>query len=109
MLHRPIELRQYTSLAFSQKLLDHGMAGSIGRVGTAYDNALIESTIGLYKAELIRPGGRAWTSRQEIETATARWVAWFNRERLHRVLGYRPPIEIEMEYLQNQRLPRQAA
>ena len=28
---------QFTSLAFSQKLLDHGLNGSIGRVGTAYD------------------------------------------------------------------------
>ena len=100
---------QYTSLAFSQKLLDHGMAGSIGRVGTAYDNALIESTIGLYKAELIRPGGRAWTSRQEIETATTAWVAWFNERRLHSKLGYLSPVKYEAAYNQNLDLPRQAA
>jgi len=109
VLHRPIELRQYTSLAFSQKLLDHGMAGSIGRVGTAYDNALIESTIGLYKAELIRPGGRAWTSRQEIETATTAWVPWFNERRLHSKLDYLSPVKYEAAYNQNLDLPRQAA
>jgi putative transposase len=101
VLQRPIELRQYVSLALTEKLLDHGVTGSIGRVGTAHDNALMESTIGLYKTELVNRRAIGWDSRQELETATARWVAWFIR--------YRPPIEIEMEYLQNQRLPRQAA
>ena len=43
---------QYTSLAFTEKLLDLGLAPSVSRVGTAYDNALIESTIGRYKTEL---------------------------------------------------------
>jgi transposase InsO family protein len=55
------------SLAFSQKLLENDISGSIGRFGAAYDNALMESTIGLYKTELIHAGRRAWTSRQEVE------------------------------------------
>jgi putative transposase len=97
---------QYTSL---EKLLDLGLSASVGRVGTAYDNALIESTIGLYKTELIHRRGIGWDSRQQLEAATAGWVAWFNRERLHEMLGYRPPVEIEMEYLHQQGLPRQAA
>ena len=49
VIHHSDAGSQYTSLAFSQKLLDHGVNGSIGRVGTAYDNALMESTIGLFK------------------------------------------------------------
>lgn len=69
----------------------------------------MESTIGLYESELVNRRAIGWDSRQGLETATARWVAWFNRERLHGELGYRQPIEIEMEYFQNQRLPRQAA
>ncbi len=100
---------QYTSLAFTEKLLDLGLAGSVGRVGTAYDNALMESTIGLYKTELIHRHGIGWDSRRELEAATARWVAWFNRDRLHEMLGYRPPIEVEMEYIHQQGLPRQVA
>ena len=100
---------QYTSLAYSQKLLDHGLVGSIGRIGTAYDNALMESTIGLFKTELIHRRQTGWQSRQEVETATARWVTWFNRDRLHGELGHFTPIEVEMEYLHQQRLPRQAA
>ena len=54
---------QYTSLAFTEKLLDLGLAPSIGRVGTAYDNALIESTIGLYKAELVHRRACGWDGR----------------------------------------------
>jgi putative transposase len=34
-----------------------GVDASIGTVGDAYDNALAESTIGLYKTELIKPQG----------------------------------------------------
>lgn len=99
---------QYTSLAFSQKLWDYGMNDNTGRVGTAYDNALMESTTGLYKAELIHSGRRTWTSRQEIETATTAWVAWFNRQRLHSKLDYVSPELHEMQYHQNHGQLRQA-
>ena len=100
---------QYTSLAFSQKLLENEISGSIGRVGTAYDNALMESTIGLYKTELIHSGRRTWTSQQEVETATTAWVTWFNRQRLHSALDYLSPIQFEESYNQSQLLLRQAA
>src|SRR5690606_17222557 len=100
---------QFTSLAFSQKLIDQGMLGSIGRVGAAYDNALMESTIGLYKAELIRSAARAWTSRQEVETATTAWVAWFNHHRLHSKLEYLSPTQYEAAYNRTLDLQKQAA
>lgn len=86
---------QFTSLAFSQKLLENELLGSIGRVGTAYDNALMESTIGLHKTELIHSGRWAWTSRQEVETATTAWVARFHRQQLHSALEYQTPIRFE--------------
>ena len=53
--------------------------------------------------------GIGWDSRRELEAATARWVAWFNRHRLHEMLGYRPPIEVEMEYVHKQGQLRPAA
>ena len=93
---------QFRSLAYTQKLWAYGIKGSIGRVGTAYDNALMESTIGLYKAEVINASRRSWTSRQEIETATTAWVAWFNRHRLHSKLGYLSPMDFEVQYHQRQ-------
>ena len=77
----------------------------MGAVGTSADNALMESTIGLYKTELTNR--RSWRSRQEIETATAAWVTWFNQKRLHSELGYKSPTTFEREHYQNQALPRQ--
>lgn len=38
---------QYVSLALTDALRETGMQGSIGSVGDALDNALLESTIGL--------------------------------------------------------------
>ena len=88
---------QYTSPAFTEALLEAGIAGSIGSVGDALDNALMESTIGLYKTELIdrQP---SWTGRAQVERETAAWVHWFNTERLHSALDYRPPVEFEDHY-----------
>jgi len=67
----------------------------------------METTIGLYKTELIR--SRRWASRQEIETATAAWVTWFNEKRLHSSIGYQSPTSYEHSYHRNQSPPRQAA
>src|SRR3954470_2035289 len=97
VLRRPLESAQYTSLAFTEALTDAGIAGSIGSVGDALDNALMESTIGLYKTELI-DRQRSWTGRNEVERETAAWVHWFNTERLHSALDYRPPVEFEDHY-----------
>ena len=100
---------QFTSLAFGRKLIEHGLNASMGSVGSAYDNALMESTIGLYKAELIYPQQRVWTSRQEVETATTAWVRWFNHKRLHSAIDYLSPATFEDAYHQTLALPRQAA
>jgi putative transposase len=109
VIHHSDAGSQYTSVALSQKLLEHGVQGSIGRVGTAYDNALMETTIGLYKTELVHARHSAWETRQQLETATAAWVRWFNDKRLHSSLGYVSPSQHEMKYIQAQAMPRQAA
>ncbi|WP_328565072.1 IS3 family transposase [Streptomyces coelicoflavus] len=46
---------QYTSFRLAEHLDAAGIAASIGSVGDAYDNSLMESTIGLFKTELIKP------------------------------------------------------
>ena len=90
---------QYTSFRFAQHLIDAGIDASIGTVGDALDNALAESTIGLYKTELIKPQG-PWHNMREVEIATATWVEWYNNRRLHQACGYRPPTEYETLYEQ---------
>ncbi|MEJ3405178.1 IS3 family transposase [Rathayibacter sp. YIM 133350] len=102
LVHHSDAGSQYTSIALTEQLREAGIAGSIGTVGDALDNALMESTIGLYKTELIHAGrGRTWPSRQAVEVATANWVHWFNEHRLHSGIGYRTPIEYETDYHQN--------
>jgi putative transposase len=76
LVHHSDAGSQYTSLAFTDALTESGIAGSIGSVGDALDNALMESAIGLYKTELI-DRHRSWTGRVEVERETAAWVHWF--------------------------------
>ena len=64
---------QYTSIAFTQRLLDAGVDASVGSVGDGYDNALAETNIGLFKAEQIMPGG-PWRDQQHVEAGTLDWV-----------------------------------
>ena len=67
---------------------------------TAYDNALAESTIGLYKAELIRgPDHRGpWRTIEDVELATLGWVHWWNTDRIHGYLDNTTPDEFEAAY-----------
>ncbi|MCC6174771.1 MAG: transposase [Chloroflexi bacterium] len=59
---------------------------------------------GLYKAELIHRSG-PWRTGAHVELATARWVAWWNRERLHGACGDLPPAEFEAAYWARQEAP----
>jgi hypothetical protein len=95
-----VETGQHTSLTFTAELRETGIAGSIGTVGDALDNALCESTIGLFKTEAIDIAGATWTGRREVEWQVASWTAWYNTQRLHSSMGHRPPIECE--HLQRQ-------
>jgi putative transposase len=47
LIHHSDAGSQYTALAFTEELAEAGIAGSIGRVGDALDNALMESTMSL--------------------------------------------------------------
>lgn len=94
LVHHSDAGSQYTSIRYTDRLLEAGAVASIGSVGDSYDNALAESLIGLYKAELVRPEG-PWRGVDELELATLNWVHWWNEVRLHSSLGYVPPTEFE--------------
>ncbi len=66
----------------------------MGSRGDAYDNALAESVIGLFKTEVIRRQG-PWRHLEAVEFATLAWVDWFNTRRLLEPIGYVPPAEYE--------------
>jgi putative transposase len=96
LVHHSDAGSQYTSIEYTQTLNDHGVLGSIGTVGDAYDNARAESFVDSFKTELI--ADRVWNSRSQLELAVVEYVAWFNNTRLHEALGDRPPQEIEELY-----------
>lgn len=50
---------QYTSVRFGETLSLSGIRPSVGSVGDAYDNALAETTIGLYKTSASEPTPRS--------------------------------------------------
>ena len=95
LVHHSDAGSQYTSLAFSEALQEAGVVGSIGTVGDALDNALMESTIGLFKTEVIDHEQLVWQNWRQVEEATASWVHWYNHQRLHSSIGDVPPVEYE--------------
>jgi putative transposase len=95
---------QYTSISYTERLDDVGAAPSIGTIGDSFDNAMAESVIGLFKAELHRNpaalavNGGPWKGLDDLEIATCAWVSWFNDERLHSELDDQTPAEFEADY-----------
>jgi putative transposase len=85
---------QYTSICVHERLAEAGIDPSVGSVGDAYDNALAESVIGLYKTELITPRG-PWRTVEQVEIATLNYVDWFNHRRLYAACGDIPPVELK--------------
>lgn len=88
---------QYTSIRYSQRLDDAGIARSIGAKGDSYDNAAAESVNSLYKKELIHSGA-PWADVTEVTLATLDWVSWYNTHRLHSACGDISPQEYEDNY-----------
>jgi putative transposase len=97
LVHHTDAGSQYTSIAFTERLTAAGVSGSVGTVGDAYDNALAESVIGLFKTELIKPRG-PWRTAEQVELATLEYVDWFNHRRLYEACGDIPPAELEAAY-----------
>jgi putative transposase len=91
---------QYTSIAFTDRLITAGVDASVGSVGDAYDNALAESTIGLYKTELIKNLG-PWRDCDQVEIATLEYVDWYNHRRPHSGAADLPPAVFETLYAHN--------
>ena len=85
--HRPglnLAIRHITRLEQAGAITSAGSRGDC-------DNALADTIIGLYKAELTRHRG-PWHSMALVEAATAWWVGWFNNRGLYGPLGDIPPF-----------------
>jgi len=88
---------QFTSVRFTERLDEIGARPSIGTIADSFDNALAETTNGLFKSECVYgpDAPTLWDDVDELELATLTWVHWFNADRLHSHCGDVPPDEFE--------------
>ena len=108
LIHHSDRGVQYVSIKYTERLAEAGIEPSVGSVGDSYDNALAETVIGLFKAEMIHPRG-PWRSFEAVEFATLEWVDWFNHRRLLEPIGNIPPAEAEERYYAMLETPAMAA
>lgn len=104
LIHHSDKGSQYLSIRYTERLAEAGLEPSVGSTGDAYDNAMAETVIGLFKTEVIRRDG-PWRTLDDVEYATLEWVAWYNSQRLMEPLGYLPPAEYEAQYYTAQTTP----
>ncbi|MFV1877109.1 IS3 family transposase [Nioella sp.] len=108
LIHHSDRGSQYLSIKYTERLAEAGIDTSVGSVGDSYDNALAESTIGLFKTEVINFLG-PWKSVGQVEWETLKWVDWYNTERLHSAIGYVTPQEKEEAFFADLNAKEKAA
>ncbi|WP_091215457.1 IS3 family transposase [Geodermatophilus siccatus] len=93
---------QYTSYEFGKALRSSGLLASMGRVGSAFDNAMAESVFATLKTELIYR--RSWPTRHELEMEVFSYLeGFYNTRRRHSRLGNLSPTDYEnMRLAQNE-------
>lgn len=97
LVHHSDRGGQYLSIRYTERLAEAGVVPSVGSVGDSYDNALAETIVGLYKAEVIHRRG-PWRSFEAVEYASLEWIDWFNNRRLLEPIGNVPPAEAEAQW-----------
>jgi transposase InsO family protein len=95
---------QYTCAESQAILARHGLEPSMSGKGNAYDNAVSESWMSTFKAELVEESD--WHTHAEARRDIFEYIeTWYNTVRLHSSLGYKSPAEYEA---QAARAPRAA-
>jgi transposase InsO family protein len=96
VIHHSDRGSQYTSIRFTEHLQELGLIGSMGRIGTPGDNAMMESFFSTVQHEVLDT--KKWRSRNELRAALFIFLEiTYNRERRHSSLGYRTPTEFNKE------------
>lgn len=94
LIHHTDRGSQYTALSFGKRLEEVGIKPSMGRTGSALDNAMAESFVSTLKAELV--DRHRFPTREAARVAIFEYVeGFYNRTRRHSSLGYASPIDYE--------------
>lgn len=94
LVHHSDRGAQYTALSFGKRLEEAGVVASMGRTGSALDNAISESFVASLKTELLHE--RSFYTRAAARRAIFDYIeAFYNRQRRHSSLGYLSPSDYE--------------
>src|ERR671933_1784843 len=94
LIHHTDQGAQYTALSFGKRLEEAGIVASMGRTGSALDNAISESFVASLKTELLYR--HRFLSRKAARTAVFDYIeGFYNRVRRHSSLGYLSPTDYE--------------
>lgn len=86
---------QFRSRKLQRALGHHAMVGSMGQVGSAGDNAAMESFFSLLQNNVLNR--QRWATRQELRIAIVTWIErTYHRRRRQTALGKLTPIEYEL-------------
>ena len=93
-IHHSDRGAQHASTIFGRTLAESGLVASMGRKGSALDNAACESAIASFKTEFVHR--RSFRSRNAAREQIFRWIeGWYNARRRHSSLGYLSPADYE--------------
>jgi putative transposase len=97
VVHHSDRGAQYTSLTFSRRCQEAGVAPSMGSVGDAYDNALAEAFFATLETELLMR--HTFATRKAARLALFDYIeAFYNSHRRHSALGYLSPAAFERRW-----------
>jgi putative transposase len=86
---------QFRARKVHRSLARHQMVGSMGQVGSAGDNAAMESFFALLQKNVL--DRQTWATRDELRIAIVTWIErTYHRRRRQTRLGRMTPIEYEM-------------
>jgi putative transposase len=98
---------EYTGGVFAGACRTTKVTQSMGRTGSALDNAAAESFHSTLEFELLRETHLA--TRAQARRAVARFIEEYNHDRRHSALGMRSPIDYELTHQAHENEPEQAA
>ena len=84
----------YPSIRYAERLAEAGINASLASKGDSYDNALLESPVGLYNIGAIRAWG-PWRNMDAVEHTTLECFDWFDHRGLLGLIADVPPAEFE--------------
>ena len=88
---------QYASSDVRQILKRNNIQQSMSSTGNCYDNAITETFFHTLKTELTF--WERYQTREEARRNIFEYIeVFYNRQRLHSALGYKPPVEFEQQF-----------